>query len=140
MIELITGVVVLASTFYGTSGPHPDSYKPFAVGKTPMTIEERVREFYTDAPVLSDIAFCESSFRHFDKSGRVIRGKVNKGDVGVMQINEYYHKEKAETLGMDIKTLDGNLLYAKYLYDKEGVSPWGSSAKCWQKSERFAKK
>jgi hypothetical protein len=100
----------------------------------PVTFEEYVREYYTDTPILAEIAFCESSFRHFAPDGEAVRGKVNKGDVGVMQINEYYHEDTANKLGLDLETIDGNLAYAQYLYDREGAAPWVSSSKCWKKS------
>jgi hypothetical protein len=100
----------------------------------PVTFEEYVREYYADTPLLAEIAFCESSFRHFSTNGEPVRGKVNKGDVGVMQINEYYHADTAKKLGFNLETIDGNLAYAKYLYDSEGAAPWVSSSKCWKKS------
>ena len=66
---------------------------------------------------------CESQFRHFGKNGKNHSRIANAKDVGVMQINEQYHGDKAETLGLDIYSLDGNLIYASYLYKKEGTKP-----------------
>jgi hypothetical protein len=48
-----------------------------------------------------------------------------------MQINEKYHAEKAVELGINIYTLEGNVEFAKYLYDTFGSKPWKSSSKCW---------
>jgi hypothetical protein len=79
-----------------------------------------------------DIAFCESRFRQFNKSGDVLRGEVNSDDVGVVQINTYYHQKDALALGFDIMTLEGNMAYGKYLYEKQGTRPWNSSKPCWQ--------
>lgn len=90
-----------------------------------------VQEYFSETPILADIAFCESTYRQVGLDGKVLRGLVNSDDVGVMQINEYYHADTAESLGYDIHTIDGNLAFAKYLYDKYGVKPWKSSAKCW---------
>ena len=42
-------------------------------------------------------------------------------------------REVAEKLGLNLKTLRGNMAYAKYLYEKEGVAPWKSSSSCWDK-------
>ena len=84
-------------------------------------------------PVLLAIAGCESGLKQFDGRGDVIRGRENKNDVGILQINEYYHAENAKDLGFDLYTLDGNLGYAKWLYGKYGTSPWSSSKYCWQK-------
>jgi hypothetical protein len=104
------------------------------------TVEGYVRTYFADTPIMSDIARCESHFRQFDKNGSVHRGKVNNKDVGVMQINEYYHSETAEKLGLDIYTIEGNVTYARYLYGKEGTRPWTSSKPCWGKSENLARK
>lgn len=100
----------------------------------PVTFEEYVREYFNDTPILAEIAFCESTFRQFEPNGEVVRGKVNKSDVGVMQINEYYHADTAKKLGLDLKTTEGNLAYAKYLYERDGAAPWVSSSKCWKKA------
>ena len=120
--ELTMAILLFANPFSATS----------AIIK-PQTMEELVRNYYSDMPILVEVARCESQFRHFGKNGEVIRGIANAKDVGVMQINERYHSDKSETLGMDIYSLDGNLEYAKYLYEKEGTKPWRSSAKCWNR-------
>ena len=97
-------------------------------------LEKKARAYFKDDPILVEIARCESRFRHLDKNGNILRGEVNKGDLGLMQINEYYHAEKAEELGLDLKSLEGNMAYAKYLYNREGSKPWNSSSKCWKKN------
>ena len=94
-------------------------------------LEKKVKAYFKDDPILVDIARCESSFRQVDENGKILRGTINKGDVGIMQINEYYHADKAKELGLNLRTLEGNMAYAKYLYNKEGVQPWISSSKCW---------
>jgi len=96
-----------------------------------MTVKERVSVYFEDDPVLVRIAGCESSYRHLDKNGYIVRGKVNRRDIGVMQINEYYHLSASKKLGYDIYTLEGNMAYAKYLYEKKGSQPWNSSRACW---------
>lgn len=98
----------------------------------PKTLEAHVREYFKDDPILAEIARCESQFRHIGTTGKVIRGKVNKADVGVMQINEKYHLDEAEKLGYDLHTLEGNMAYAKWLYEKKGPQPWYPSEKCWK--------
>lgn len=90
-----------------------------------------VEAYFEDDPLLVHIAFCESTFRQNGKNGEVLRGKTITQDVGVMQINERFHAAQAEKLGYDIYTLEGNLGYAKWLYEKEGARPWMSSSKCW---------
>lgn len=105
----------------------------------PLTTEEIVTEYFSDLPIMVDIARCESRFRQVDKNGKIIRGEANAYDVGVMQINEMYHLEKSKKLGMDIYTLEGNMEYARYLYEKEGARPWLASSKCWAKYQNIAK-
>ena len=98
-------------------------------------IARYIKEYFTKAPILAEVARCESTYRQFGLDGGVLRGLVNPADVGVMQINEGYHSRKASELGLDLHTLEGNVAYAKYLYEKEGVQPWKSSAKCWNQDQ-----
>ncbi len=105
-----------------------------------QTVEQYVRDYYSDTPVLAEIARCESTFRHFDRHGNILRGVVNNSDVGVMQINTYYHGETAETLGFDIYTLEGNLGYGQHLYEREGTTPWNASAFCWEDYHHLAQR
>lgn len=102
------------------------------------TTEDIVREYFIDTPVMADIAFCESTFRQFDKNGQVLRGLVNGADVGVMQINETYHAETAAKLGIDIHTLEGNMEYGMYLYETQGTDPWVHSKDCWNTVREIA--
>lgn len=97
----------------------------------PKTTEEIVKEYFKDTPILAKIAYCESRYRQFDKDGSIFRGIVDNDDIGVMQINARYHLEKAKSLGMDIFTVEGNLAYGKYLYEKQGSVPWNASSPCW---------
>ena len=100
----------------------------------PLTLKQYVLDYFKDDPILIEVASCESTFRQFNSSGKLLRGEVNSDDVGVMQINEKYHYERAMKMGLDIRTLEGNLAYAKWLYDNQGLKPWNSSSKCWTKS------
>ena len=77
------------------------------------------------------IAQCESGVRQFEKSGDVLRGRINRKDVGIFQINEKYHLEKSQTLGYDIYSVAGNIQYAIYLLKFYGTQPWSASASCW---------
>lgn len=104
------------------------------------TVEEYVRKHFESYSVMAEIARCESRFRHFGKDGDIIRGEINSADVGVMQINEYYHKKIADKLGISLYTLEGNIEYAKYLFEKEGTAPWLASSKCWGVQNHIAKK
>ena len=98
-------------------------------------IESRVRLYFADTPIMAEVIKCESQFRQFSQDGSAFRGKVNKQDVGIAQINEYYHLKRAKKLGYDIYTIEGNMAYAKLLFEEEGTAPWISSAPCWKKSD-----
>ncbi len=146
MIQIITSILVLASVFLGTPGVagaitkdivHAKIIASGAAGSyvsQPMTLPRYVREYYKDTPLLYEIAKCESDLRQFGKDGQVIRGEVDRDDVGIMQINERYHGERALSLGYDLRTLSGNMAYAKILYSDQGVKPWVSSLPCWNNS------
>jgi hypothetical protein len=150
MIELITTSVFVLSSIYGA--PTMAANGTDIVSTTSATgvtarieeqatssilsasqkeLEKKVKAYFKDDPILVDIARCESSFRQVDENGKILKGRVNKGDVGIMQINEYYHADKAKELGLNLRTLEGNLAYAKYLYEQQGAQPWISSSKCW---------
>ncbi|MDE2038068.1 MAG: hypothetical protein KGI69_02485 [Patescibacteria group bacterium] len=157
MVEIATGAAFILSSLYGagqanaaTSTVAGQSFIGPAATSSPAAtstiqshtnaVEEYVQSQFQDEPILIEVASCESTFRQFDKDGDVIRGQVNHGDVGVMQINEYYHAEEAKKLGYDIYTLEGNVAFAKYLYAKYGTSPWSSSEKCWSHAGSLAQK
>lgn len=98
-----------------------------------MGTEKYVRQYFKDIPIMIQVARCESTFRQLDDDGEIHRGRVNNADVGVMQINEYYHLETAEQKDLDIYTIEGNTAYARDLYERQGLQPWISSKPCWGK-------
>ena len=147
MIELITTSLFVLHAVYGNPTAAIEDSTSTAPGAsvraeeqsttsipTSKEIERRARIYFKDDPILVEVARCESSFRQIDENGKVLIGIVNKGDIGLMQINKYYHADKAKSLGLDLNTLEGNMAYAKYLYNKEGLQPWISSSKCWNKT------
>lgn len=103
-----------------------------------LDVETYVEKYFSDIPVLVEVAKCESRFRQNDKNGNTLRGVANSYDRGVMQINELYHLDRSANLGYDILELSGNVAYARVLFEKEGLRPWNSSASCWKKSQAYA--
>ena len=153
MIELTTSLLMLASAFSpsaskmvaeaqnATSSDAQATSTVAQVIEQPLTsvsVEAYVRDYFRDTPIMAEIARCESTFRQFDSKGNVIKGKVNDDDIGVMQINTFYHGESAEKLGYDLYTIDGNLGFAKWLYGKYGDAPWVHSSPCWKKYKEVA--
>lgn len=98
-----------------------------------VDVETRVAEYFADSPVMVDIARCESKFRQYTDTGNPLHGGLGGAMVGVYQVHSDVHAEYAKGLGMDIYTLEGNLAYAKRLYEREGTRPWISSFPCWGK-------
>jgi hypothetical protein len=144
MIEFTTGMMVFLGAMYGSPASQTDAAVPVQATSTPAavvenydpaTLEEYLKEYFVDEPILVQVAKCESTFRQFGKDGKPIRGIANAKDVGVMQINEDYHLEDAKKAGFDIYTLEGNIGYAKFLYSKYGSKPWVHSSPCWKKYE-----
>lgn len=89
--------------------------------------------------ILLDVAWCESNQdqnkRGFNYRYKIVDGEKIKylwsTDIGYFQINNYYHEERAKSLGMDIYTYEGNRDYALLLYNKNGLKDWGASSACW---------
>lgn len=101
---------------------------------SPYIVESRGSIHYTQDevrlyPVMESICTCESG-RQFKQDGTVVRGIVNPQDIGMCQINLKYHGATAESLGYDLFTEKGNILYTNYLYDTQGAQPWYLSRQC----------
>jgi hypothetical protein len=141
MIEITSAIILLVSSLYsgGTTVAvaqnvaDSDNTQSKTAIENPITLEDYVREYFKETPILAEIARCESGFRQVGLDGKVLRGNKVKSDLGLLQVNEYYHGERAQDLGFDLETVNGNLAYAKYLYEKEGTKPWNASKKCWDK-------
>ncbi len=116
----------------GASQMQP-AYMPAA-----QTVEEYVREYFDDIPVMIEIARCESRFRQFDKNGDVLKNEAGSSAIGMFQIMASIHQPVAKKLGLDLYTIQGNAAYARYLYDKQGTKPWEAdpaSKGCWGKTQ-----
>lgn len=102
--------------------------------ETPRTtnegLEQVVRNAFANTPVMAEIARCESGFRQFDARGNALDGGSG-GMIGLFQINASVHAAYAKSIGMNIYSVDGNLAYARKLYEEEGTGPWLSSFSCW---------
>jgi hypothetical protein len=85
-------------------------------------------------PVLQRIARCESWGQHWTRDGKVLRGKRNPQDIGLFQINAVVWTKKAEELGYDIRTREGNTHMARYIFENYGSVPWQASMKCWSRA------
>jgi hypothetical protein len=93
--------------------------------------EVAVRSYFADIPVMIEVARCESEFRHQLTDGSILRGRIDPADTGVMQINKRYHEATATAMQIDLDDLQGNLDYARHLYETQGTRPWSASMPCW---------
>jgi soluble lytic murein transglycosylase-like protein len=73
---------------------------------------------------------CESGFNSKALGLNKKNGKVWSKDVGLMQINNVFHEDKAEAMGLDIYNPLDNLLYGISLIKKNGVADYKASLKC----------
>ena len=107
--------------------------------ESPLEVRtDPIEEVLMTVPMpLIRVAFCESSFRHFNSSGEVLTNENRNGsaDYGLYQINSI-HLPEAEKLGIDIKSLEGNVEFALHLYNKRGLKDWSASRHCWSKLTR----
>lgn len=109
-----------------TTSPSKNQVTTTDLQLSPTAIETKVRAYFTDAPIMIEIAKCESNFRQFTDAGNVFYGGQGQGMIGIFQFYESIHKTAAATLGYDLATVDGNIAYAKHLYKEQGVTPWQS--------------
>lgn len=132
----LTGLFVWSS--FGTTSaltPQttvPQPAEPAAEVAVEKTIKELVEDEFGVGHVMVEIARCESQYRQFNE-GEVLRGKVNPKDVGIFQINEGYHLSIATKMDIDIETAEGNIAYARHLFETKGTAPWVWSKPCWGK-------
>lgn len=120
-----------STTESSTPQPVATSSKPFNPYDS-ADVEARVREYFADIPPMIMVAKCESRFRQYDSTGNVLDGGAGSM-IGVYQINRPVHEKTALSLGFDIDTVEGNLGYARHLYDESGTVPWISVYECWNR-------
>lgn len=86
-------------------------------------VEAKVREYFADIPVMIDVAKCETNFRQFKADDSTLHDATGTY-VGVYQIDEKLHFMNAWGLNMNLYTLEGNMAYARHLYNSKGSAPW----------------
>lgn len=86
-------------------------------------IERLIREAFEDAPIMIDVARCESGFRNVPSK---------TGDWGPFQVNQV-HTKRLQELGLDRTKIEDNIKYARMLYDESGTRHWYMSKHCWSK-------
>lgn len=102
-------------------------------------VEEQARAYFADIPVMIEIARCESEFKHYNENGTVRKNHQGSSATGLMQIMSSIHRKPAARLGFDIDTPEGNMEYARHLYEKNGTWPWLASKHCWNAPKSSAR-
>ncbi|MBI2030242.1 hypothetical protein HYT05_01325 [Candidatus Kaiserbacteria bacterium] len=121
--------VIMATTAFLPSAASA-AVAPARLSGSNYGMEERVREYFSDIPVMIEIARCESQFLQYGKSGRPLHGGTGTM-IGLFQISEILHRDAAENYDWDIDTPEGNMSYARHLYEQSGTAPWLASKHCW---------
>ncbi len=76
------------------------------------------------------------SRRQFKPNGNIVQGVNTNGtsDIGMFQIN--LSEDKIREIGklkLNVFSEEGNIAYAKVLFDRNGTSDWEASKSCWRK-------
>ena len=83
----------------------------------------------TQSTIVKYIIGCESQYI----SNAINYNTAVGEDVGLFQINTYYHQERAVELGYNLYKPSDNLKFGKLLLDEQGLQPWAHSKHCWEK-------
>lgn len=90
-------------------------------------------EYKVDEKLVRAIIKCESSMYGSAINHNKIDGIIWSSDWGLMQINDYYHKDTMIKLGLNIENEFDSLEYGIRLLSLQGTSPWSASKACWSK-------
>lgn len=72
---------------------------------------------------------CESSWNPKAIGRQAVVGE----DVGLFQINSYYHESDFQKEGLDIRhSIHDNIVAGFEILKEDGFTPWRSSKKCWE--------
>ena len=98
-----------------------------------LTIEQKITklalEYHVNPAVVHAIISCESEY----KSSAIGKMAVIGQDIGIWQINSYFHEEAAKERGLNIYNSNDNLRYGMILLFEKGTQPWKASRTCWSK-------
>lgn len=86
-----------------------------------LSIEDMVAAAFPDAPYMVAIARCESHLRQYSAPGVVLMGGGGGNYIGIFQIGRQW-VPTAREMGLDVYTPEGNIAFARYLFDEYGAS------------------
>ncbi len=136
-VYTLAAVSMMATSVQANPGEHiarEHAVSPTHPAVDSAYIERRVIEYFHDIPVMIAIASCESNFRQYDEDGLLlVNPNPNSTASGVFQILYTTHKDAwSQSNETHIATLEGNLAFARKLYEESGTTPWNPSRSCWQ--------
>ena len=91
------------------------------------TIERLARKYHQSVKVAKAIIHCESKGKQSARNYQAVVGV----DIGMWQLNSYYHSKSAARMGFDIYKSADNLEYGFVLLSEQGLLPWSASKYCW---------
>jgi hypothetical protein len=92
---------------------------------------------FRELPIeLQLISFCESGARQHYNNGKLVVGPFK--EIGIFQIHPIHFK-KALKMGYNIYDPNGNMAFALHLFNRNGLSDWFASKRCWSKHLALAK-
>lgn len=118
MLEFIVSLILAKDTLFHNK---PESIQEI--------ILKEARIAGMDGNRVLKIAMCESNFDSAAIGERAVVGK----DLGLFQINSYFHGDRADELGLDLMDAYDNTKFAVMLMRSEGLKPWKASQHCWAK-------
>ncbi len=128
-------LVVVSISFLAALTSIAEAKRQKQARRTSSSVERQVREAFAGTPVMVKIAECESGFRQYDERGVPLRNKHSSA-TGVFQVMFSLHYATADKLGFKLETTQGNIGYAKHLYNTKSTNPWNASKHCWGKTTK----
>lgn len=110
----------------------------FRVPFTNKTIDEEISrlsiKYRVDSDTARAVIQCESQMN----GSAINENKDENGitwskDIGLFQINNYFHEKTMNDMGLNINNQWDNLEYGFILISKQGLSAWKASKSCWLK-------
>jgi len=123
-LSTTTAIVVESGTPELSDPPSQQAQSPDTSGFSALILET-----FPDAPYMLDVARCESSVRQYLPSGEVLMGGGGGNYIGIFQIGSQW-VSRAKSMGMDVYTPEGNIAFARFLFDDSGPS---SQWECFHK-------
>ena len=144
LIKVLINLAIVISVFFYYSQVYGMEFKVWKeeeIKTEPVkpikTLESEITrlsaEYKVDEKLVREIIKCESSmYGNALNENKDENGIVWSVDRGLMQINDYWHKDTMIKLGLDIENEYDSLEYGIMLLAKEGTKHWKASSSCWQ--------